>query len=307
LSADAAFHPEGCPEWKKPPVKAALSNSWRFGDMLSQGPHQSLRAEDTIGSHTGQAIFQYNDPGLSSLDKYLSAERLAAYMVQARNDKWVAIRLYERNTELSEALYGVVQGLEVSLRNSVHNLLTQRLGTPEWFDTFGFEGQEQQAIADAKDKIHERHVAISPGRVVAELGFSFWVRLTSHAYEDSLWLKHLYMIFPMSVRRKQLHERLIDLKTLRNRIAHHERIIYKRDPEKDYANLLETIGWISPDFRAWVEHTNCFSERFARRIPRKEAPASNKQETGSDRIGTSHDANAALLPAPAPTDSSDQR
>ncbi len=53
-----------------------------------------------------------------------------------------AIRLYERNTELSEALYGVVQGFEVTLRNAVHNILGASLGTT-WYETFGFLETEQ--------------------------------------------------------------------------------------------------------------------------------------------------------------------
>jgi hypothetical protein len=73
----------------------------------------------------------------------------------------------------------------------------------------------------------------------------------------------------MKVRRKQVHERLQNLKTLRNRIAHHQRILYKRDVEKDYADLLEATSWISPQMRKWVEHTNCFQERFEKRIPKK--------------------------------------
>jgi hypothetical protein len=126
-----------------------------------------------------------------------------------------------------------------------------------------------EAIDDAAKKIREREVAIVPGRMVAELSFSFWVRLTHSRYEDSLWFKHLFRIFPMAVRRKLVHERLINLKTLRNRIAHHERIIYKRKVDQDYADLLETIGWISPRVRAWVEATNCFPRRYASRIPQK--------------------------------------
>lgn len=214
--------------------------------------------------------FQYTDAALLIFEKYLSVERLAGYLAQSRGDKWVAIRLYERNTELSEALYGVIQGLEVCLRNAIHNALTFGLASADWYDKIVFEESERRSIDEAKQKVKDRPAQITPGRVVAELTFSFWVNLASHRYEVSLWNKYLYRIFPLRVRRKQVHDRLINLKTLRNRIAHHERIIYKRVPEQDYADLLQAIGWISPEFRAWVEHTNCFPERFAKRIPKKE-------------------------------------
>jgi hypothetical protein len=35
-----------------------------------------------------------------------------------------AIRVYEQNTLLAESLYGVLQGLEIALRNTIHAQLT---------------------------------------------------------------------------------------------------------------------------------------------------------------------------------------
>jgi hypothetical protein len=233
-----------------------------WGHASLQGPHQSLQQENITAMPEGQDNFD-------CFEKYLSLERLAAYYSQARGDRWVAIRLYERNTELSEALYGMVQGLEVALRNAIHNVLSTNLGGPDWYDRFAFEPSERRAIDDAKKQIQEQPTIVTPGKMVAEMTFAFWVRLTSFPYEDSLWFKYLYRIFPIRVRRKQVHDRLVNLKTLRNRIAHHERILYKRVPEKDYADLLETIEWISPEIKQWIEQTNCFPERFARRIPKK--------------------------------------
>ena len=108
--------------------------------------------------------------------------------------------------------------------------------------------------------------------MVAELTFAFWVRLTTGTYEKALWVPHLRRIFPIRRRRTEIHGRLVELKTLRNRIAHHERILGKRDLEEDYRKLLEIIGWLSGDVREWVRETNCFPERFAKRIPKKPKP-----------------------------------
>jgi hypothetical protein len=71
-----------------------------------------------------QQKFSYDPACLETLVKYISLDRLAAYFVMTKRNSERAIRLYERNTELSEALYGVVQGLEVTLRNAVHNALS---------------------------------------------------------------------------------------------------------------------------------------------------------------------------------------
>ncbi len=219
-----------------------------------------------------QDAFAYSDAELITFEKYVSSERLAAFVIYARGDKWAAIRLYERNLEISEALYGVIQGLEVTLRNAIHALMTKNLGTEEWYEPFGLEESERQQIEQAKAAVIERTTKLTPGRVVAELKFGFWVRLFSHAYDKTLWVPHLRTIFPIKFdnARTLIHGRLVDLKTLRNRIAHHERITCgKRDVEKDYAELLETIGWLSKPMRCWVEGTNCFPERFAKKLPKK--------------------------------------
>jgi hypothetical protein len=219
-----------------------------------------------------QQEFQYDDKTLATLEKYLSPERLAAYVNYARGDKWVAIRLYERNTEVSEALYGVIQALEVTLRNAIHNILSVQLDGSEWYETFGLAVPEREALEEAKQKVLARPEALTPGRVIAELTFAFWGRLFSDSYDKTLWVPHLRKIFPLKLqnRRSQIRGRLLQLKTLRNRIAHHERLICGRqNVQQDYVDILETIGWINPIIKHWVESVNCCQERFAKPLPKK--------------------------------------
>lgn len=225
----------------------------------------------------GQPEFQYDDATLVTFDKYLSIERLAAYVDYARGNKWVAIRLYERNTEISEALYGVIQAVEVSLRNAIHNILSEHLGGGEWYENFTLEETERNAVEEAKKSVLNRPAILTPGRIVAELTFAFWVRLFSAPYDKTLWIPYLRKIFPLKLQngRRLIHGRLVELKTLRNRIAHHERLICGRqNVTQDYANIIETIGWISPTIKRWVESTNCCQERFTKPLPKKPKPAS---------------------------------
>jgi len=215
-----------------------------------------------------QPAFDYSDKQLRILEKVMSTERLAPYYAKARGDQWVAIRLYERNTKLSEALYGVLQGLEVLLRNSIHQKLARNIGAEDWYDKAPFVASERDEIERAKRTIAHRFAPVTPGRVIAELNFGFWVRMFSGPYEKLFWVKHLHSIYAASMQRGVLHDRLTQIKTLRNRIAHHEALI-KRDVQKDYRETLEAIGWISPTVRAWVESTNCFEARYVERIPKK--------------------------------------
>ncbi|MFB3814765.1 MAG: hypothetical protein ACE14L_11710 [Terriglobales bacterium] len=119
-------------------------------------------------------------------------------------------------------------------------------------------------------KLYEKGQPLAPGRVISELTFGFWVKLTGRVYEEPLWLPYLSRIFPIRLNRPVVHERLVLLKTLRNRIAHHERIIGRaRLLPTEYEETIETIRWLSPTMADWVEQRNCFKERYATKIPKK--------------------------------------
>jgi hypothetical protein len=157
----------------------------------------------------GQPKFTYDAASLEAVIKYVSLERLAAYFVMARRNQERAIRLYERNTELSEALYGVVQGLEVTLRNAVHNVLSAAHGE-EWYEKVSLLESEGAALAEAKKNIEGRIDKITPGRVVAELNLGFWVRLFSAEYHRTLWGPSFSKIIPMKLDRRSVYDRLKD-------------------------------------------------------------------------------------------------
>ncbi len=180
----------------------------------------------------------------------------------------MAFHLYVRNSDLSASLYGVVQALEVGLRNRVHTKMSEALGTEEWWDQLPLHNGEMEDIHAAKENISLRMNGMRPGHIVAELNFGFWVKMFANTYEKQLWVPHLRHRFPAKISSKVLHDRLISIKELRNRIAHHETLI-KRKVDQDYSELIETIGWISPTLRRWVEHHNDFPHVYAKRIPKE--------------------------------------
>jgi hypothetical protein len=206
-----------------------------------------------------QAGNEYSAEIVVAIERSLSPERFNAYVVQTKGDRNAAILLYERNTELSEALYGVIQGLEIGLRNSVHRVLRSQMGFDDWYDHISLESSEAEALNLAKESVTSRHKPLTAPRIIAQLGFGFWVRLTSGAYEKALWVPCLYKVFPMRTNRRRLNLRLLKIKDLRNKIAHHERIV-DRDLDTDYVEILETIGWLCPITSNWVKNTTRFQK-----------------------------------------------
>ncbi len=203
----------------------------------------------------------YSEDQILAIVKSLSPDRFNSYLVQTQGDRNKAIRLYEYNTEISEALYGVIQGLEITLRNSIHRALQIGLGSADWFDHVPLQPKEAASLNEAKIAVEETHEEVTPSRIIAKINFGFWVRLTARAYEKELWVPHLYKIFPMKMMRSLLNKRLLKIKDLRNHIAHHERIS-KRDLATDYEEILETIKWLCPITSNWVKNTTRFEKVY---------------------------------------------
>ena len=155
-----------------------------------------------------------------------------------------ALQLYVRNTALSESLFGVIQGLEVSLRNVIHETLTAGLGRTDWYDTGILEWEQQRARDQAKKALEREGKPLGPGCIVAELPFGFWTGLTGVKYAD-LWRDHIVRAFPnRNLQRTESHYRLDKIRKLRNRIAHHEPIL-SRPLAGGFSRILATIAWIA--------------------------------------------------------------
>ncbi len=210
----------------------------------------------SIGSEKSMP-FVYSPDVLSNLEQTVSIERLASYSALTGGDKAEAILLHERNTIISEGLYGILQVLEVSIRNSIHRVLTTDMGRSDWYDHVLLKRTEKESIQEAKDSICRRTKISTPGRIVAELTFGFWVRLISPKYEKLLWVKHIYKSFPNlhKPNRILVFDRVDKIRNLRNRIAHHERVV-NRNINQDYQEILETLNWVCPVTATWVNAHN---------------------------------------------------
>jgi hypothetical protein len=221
--------------------------------------------------------FDYNEKDVGWLLQCVSSERLTPYYIRAGKNVQQAFALYLLNVELSQSLYAVIQAIEVALRNVVHASMVKALGREEWWDTLPLHSDELDDIEDAKEQIRARAKSPRAGRIIAELGFGFWIKLFSNTYEKELWVRHTHKLFPAKLSRKVLHERLARIKDLRNRIAHHETLL-RRDVEKDYRELLEIMGWISPTLQRWVESFSTFPpvfERYAEALRLETKPAAD--------------------------------
>lgn len=208
-------------------------------------------------------MFDYSNA--SSVDAViagLSPARMAPYLKASKNSV-EALKLYERNTARSAALYGLLQTLEVVLRNAFDRELSASFAgkNVSWFDyQTGTQslitGDEAAKVAAAKKTIIDKGYLVTHGQVIATLSFGFWVSLTEAKYSPTLWGPFkLYKVFPGTPKRlthSDANNFLKPFRNLRNRIAHHEPI-FTRDFVTDQNDILNAIRVICSDSADWAE------------------------------------------------------
>jgi hypothetical protein len=164
-------------------------------------------------------------------------------------------------------MYGLLHGIEVTVRNAIHHHLRTSYGRADWYDAAPLSTYWRDQIDEANDKVKNRAEIALPGKVIAEMTFGFWVDLAGKHYNNVLWLgRKLSDAFPNTARdRPQIHARLKDVQHLRNRISHHERMtsrnkIYTGDASPTVAQVLECVDWICIDTAAWLKNRFRYAE-----------------------------------------------
>lgn len=216
---------------------------------------------------------------ITNLERGVSRPRLSKYRPHNGTDLEMAVN-YFWNIELSEALYPGFAALEVTLRSSVHEALTAREGTDMWFRT-RLEPGQLRAYADAYLNLLRDLKGQHPtsGQIVVQLPFGFWTTLLSQPYNQSLWAPQKSALFkavfthlpPVPNNRHFVHQRYNTLRLLRNRVMHHEPILFRHDLYKEWDGMIEAIGWINPTIRDSVLVIDRFDATFRHGKARIEA------------------------------------
>lgn len=194
--------------------------------------------------------YPYSVDVVGKLVDAISTERFQTYLIGAGGqDATAAIQRYMWNASVASRFQGPLHLLEVALRNAVHGRMTERYGAA-WFDLNHLFGPERGAIADAKAFLTKRNESVSPGKIVAELSFRFWVALFASKYH-SLWKTDLARLFTPRLVQVDLHDDLDRLRTLRNRIAHHEPV-FNRKLMDDLSRIDRTLHALSPQMADWL-------------------------------------------------------
>lgn len=199
----------------------------------------------------------------------LSAVRLSTFE-QATKTLPDALELYRWNMQISAAFLPCLQVCEVLLRNSVSHVLTLRHGN-RWAWERGFIGtlpnptkgyNQRTALAKATQGTTDIN------NVIPELNFAFWQMMFTSRHDVQLWLPYLTQIFPnapisnVSQLRNEIYKELEIIRSLRNRIAHHEPI-FKRNLQQDYERIIKIIRYQSIDTATWLNQSQMVTSLLA--------------------------------------------
>jgi hypothetical protein len=207
------------------------------------------------------------------LEAILSPPRFATYLREAQGDRHRAMQLYCWNTEVSAALYILLQFCELSIRNGAVEAIEAVFG-PDWHLTKGFLytlPKHKTGYQPAKDLQDCASRLPTAGKVVAELKFAFWQYMFVKGQQKRIWSPQLSVAFPGYDRALQpaqarafIYDEVDKVRKLRNRIAHHEPI-FGRNLTEDRDRLRRIIEWRRPGAAAWLDGIETVTALIANR------------------------------------------
>lgn len=204
---------------------------------------------------------EYND-----FERALSKPRIGRFLIAAKQDKNKALILYRQNIELSKTLFGLLSIFEVTIRNYIDKHYREKFADNEWlknqcgqggmfshpsFIKYGFEPRTKILTTIAKLGSKYTH-----GRLVAELSFGFWNYMFApiQFLVGGQSLHKIYEKRPKGTNQKQIFNELDEIRSLRNRIAHHEPLIFNSKDQistgqtkKTYGIILKHTEWLGFD------------------------------------------------------------
>ncbi|MEW2300996.1 hypothetical protein AB0958_13645 [Streptomyces sp. NPDC006655] len=155
---------------------------------------------------------------------------------------------HDWETSTAKAMYELLRGLENVLRGAISVRLSVHYRRADWWEapelrlTYG----TRQKIERAAERLRRAGLPVTPEAVVRELTLGFWVALlgSGQDYETQLW-RPMAAGFPgYRGRRRPLWERLDDLRSLRNMVAHQEPV-GDRELAEDRDSVLTAVGYVS--------------------------------------------------------------
>jgi len=180
----------------------------------------------------------------SEYEKAFSPARLNKYLKACGGDSAAALTLYRHNIKLCQKCYGILNVFEIVLRNAINEHYKKHFADTDWIrhqiapggmlENHPQKGGVEKTIAEL-----EKVGKYTNDRVVSSVTFGFWTHLFSRR-PFALGGQSILQIFPERTKglgQRAIYNELQDIKTFRNRIAHHEAICFDATGTKSTAGV----------------------------------------------------------------------
>lgn len=241
----------------------------------------------------------------NELERTISSSRLSTYQ-QNVSTQFEVLRDYIWNAKLSENFYFLLQNLEVGLRNSIYAAFTKHYPGRYFFFLHETDPRNKylskkehhsrecwKMVCGARRKLQNRGIALSDGRMIAELNFGFWTELliSKDTKYLTMWRSIFKDVFPgypfgknVDNDVKQAGQIIDQIRQFRNRIFHYEPICHNGSLSATHSEIMTIIGWIEPHLK---DLSDLFDEFYNRDILKKQIAQKlikhQKKKLGSNR------------------------
>lgn len=209
------------------------------------------------------------DKAIQIIFRSLSQPRIVPYYSHVAEELTSVLARYFYNIAVCQALYSPLHLLEITLRNQLHQVFTDEYGSEGWYDLPVMNRilrmNEHHKIRKVQEDLRKIHKNLDPCNVITELSFGFWTSLFDSCYDIPFWRSLIAPAFPhmrRSIRTRQtLSKRLNDIRRLRNRVFHHERVLHL-NLSASHAEIVEAISWMNQELASLITRTDGFQSQW---------------------------------------------
>lgn len=198
----------------------------------------------------------------SEIEKAITSLRINTYK-ENKEESGIVLSRYLYNIEICRALYTPLHFFEICLRNSIDKTLSSFCNNQEWFSIIPLSDSGISKIDEAKKRISDNGKALTHERIVSELSLGFWTAFFSKKYATSAFqskiIKQTFKYCPKSQKSSSNLQSIMEqIRNVRNRVYHYERICHWNDLEDKHTIILNCIKWMNPSVYELVLKTDVF-------------------------------------------------
>lgn len=184
-------------------------------------------------------------------EKAFSPARLNRYLAACGGNTTKALTLYRYNVKLCQKFYGILNIFEVVLRNAINTHYQEVFSDNDWIENQMKSGGMIESAPHKQEVLRiisslRHNGRYSNDRVVSSVSFGFWTHLFTRKPFRSGG-QNLLRIFPKrtpGLGQRAIFNELQEIKTFRNRIAHHEAICFDDNDIIDMSRTLNKYALI---------------------------------------------------------------